>query len=158
LIRHHNDARRGIKGMRHFLKRDEAGPVAFVSRSVVRHTSVRVFSDWDPARAVVTDVARRVGISEVLRWSPVTAERGNKLVPITRVIDCQEGFEIDHVCVEGRPAQREAKRTVLEDHWTMARELDLQVQRLVSGIEGAVPNGDLFRPYFRGPPAFRSLV
>src|SRR5687767_2800699 len=131
LVGAHDSCGRRIELVRKLVERYEAEPLTIVGSAVVRKTSIASVSDRDAAGGVVTDVAGRVRVGEVLRWTAVATQRRYKLVPITRAIDREECLQIDDVGIKRRPAQRQSHGSSFEDHGTVTRDFDLEADRLV---------------------------
>src|SRR5690348_6611583 len=86
-----------IEDVWHFRERYEPDPIAFVRRGVVRQAAVAALANRNAARTVTTDMARRVGVREVLRWTTVTAQRRGELIPVARAVQSEKRFQIDNV-------------------------------------------------------------
>src|SRR5215204_4096297 len=108
LIRHDDDSGRWIKRMRQFFERNVAEPFTIVRRAVVRQATISRSSDGNLACAVIADMSVDVGVSKILRWTTVTAQGNNKVVPIARAVNGEKRVEIDDLRVESGPAQCES--------------------------------------------------
>src|SRR5689334_1771216 len=95
LIRHDDGSGRRIKRVRQCLEGNVAEPFTIVPCAVVRQAAVACSSDGNAAGAVITDVSVDVSVSEILRWTTVTAQRSDKVVPIARAINGEKGVEVD---------------------------------------------------------------
>ena len=78
--------------LRHLIERDHAGPVERARRAVDREGAVAGLADWHQAGTEEADISGDVGIDEVLGRRLVEAERVEKLAPVSRRVDTQEGF------------------------------------------------------------------
>src|SRR5215217_3313179 len=87
LVGRDDDSRRRIVKRRQLRHRDVAGPLARVSRSVVRHTPVTRLPDWYHTGSVIADMPVDVSVNDVLRRRGKRLERGIEIFPVARAID-----------------------------------------------------------------------
>ena len=78
--------------LRHLVERDHAGPVERARRAVDGEGSVARLAHRDEAGAEEADISGDVGIDEVLGRRLVEAQSVEKLAPVSRRVDAQEGF------------------------------------------------------------------
>src|SRR5690349_8932096 len=86
LVRSDDDSRRRIKNRRQLRHGNVAGPLARVSRSVVRNTAVTRLPDRHHASRVITNVTVDIRVDDVLRGRGKRFERRVELLPVVRAI------------------------------------------------------------------------
>src|SRR5437016_1980380 len=90
LICGNDNARSWIDNVRLFVERNETGPFATISRTIVGHATVAALANRNEAGAVITNVTVHIGIDQILRWPAVMTKRFREFLPVARTIRVEQ--------------------------------------------------------------------
>src|SRR5215471_10325742 len=79
-----------IETMGQLVERNISSPFAFISRSIIRNTTVAALADRNFPRAVITDMTLDIRVDKILCRTGVVAQRFSEFFPVVSPVGIEE--------------------------------------------------------------------